>query len=81
MDRRAAVGGVVRRRDAGGLHAVVEAHGGSVTIEDRPIGLHVHLEFPITADAAAAAAARPEPSPQRAASPGAAPAGGVNALS
>jgi two-component system, LuxR family, sensor histidine kinase DctS len=26
---------------------IIEAHGGSLTIKDRPRGLHVHLEFPI----------------------------------
>lgn len=59
---------------------IVEAHGGSVTIEDRPRGLHMRLEFPITADAAAAAAAGPE-SPSHAVPPKVAPTNGVKALS
>ena len=49
----------------GGLTAstrIVEAHGGTVSVEDRPRGLLVHLEFPVTADAAAADARLPAPS-------------------
>lgn len=37
----------------GGLTAcgkIIEAHGGTLTIKDRPRGLHVHLEFPILAE-------------------------------
>lgn len=47
-------GSLLPRLDAsfgdGGLTAcatIIEAHGGSLTIKDRPRGLHVHLEFPI----------------------------------
>ena len=39
----------------GGLAActqIIEAHGGGVTIKDRPRGLHMHVELPIMAEAA-----------------------------